>query len=677
MAIYLSAARLRRALSSLGRSRVKQGRLFDFLIVKRTLAIKSEDSVAITTTEPAYVSALEEIGSVRNSAGEYVNEKYPYLNIYATDESRSGYRSAKYKSNGTNSTIAGDPWQRHVIQFDEAKPRRMSLQAGYEAHLADLLLTGNDKEPLPNLTETAIWYFRDQDLEAILGSEVATRERLLRLTGEFVSRVGLTNAEISAIFDQSVDDTEDAASPSFTAAVSDPGGYLPGKIVPSPRAAAMDLGVVSFDLVASLSAKNFVILTGPSGTGKSRAALKLAEGLQIHYADKLSLSLFELIPVGPDWTSPKRLLGFKTPFGKERRSADGAVTNEGYEITSTLRLILRASHPDVSGIPHFLIFDEMNLSHVERYFAPFLSLMEAANILDDEGGVSLIDAEDFALVAQLLEGEDASSREAEAAKLILTEGRSFVLPPNLFFVGTVNVDETTYMFSPKVLDRAHVIELNAERPSAYLKGGAPLEPGGEVRIEVADKLLQRSVEDRRAQKHELPNPAEILSGATDFGFSGDEIDAIRAQIVAALDGCYDLLSPVGYPFGYRISKEVFVYILSWLSAKHASGADKATLLATWPDAVDRAVLQKVLPKLHGNRRLLSDSLRALSAFLGGNHAASTPSAAYTIGAATTVGVPEAGRLQLPGSGPFLPLSRKKLDAMHDRLNATGYVSFVN
>lgn len=677
MVLYLSGDRLRRALKKFGSSRVKQGRLFDFLIVKRTLALKRENAVAITTTEPAYITALEEIGSIRNAAGEYVFEKYPYLNFFATNDARAGYRSRKYKSNGTNTTIGGDQWQRYVIQFDGSKPRKMSLKAGYEAHLADLLLSGSDKQPLPNLTETAIWYFRNQDLDTIVGSETRTKERLQLITDEFVRRIGLTNDEINAIFDKSVDDTEDVNSPAFTTKVVDPREYLPGKIAATAGAAPVNLSVVSFDLVTALCAKNFIILTGPSGTGKSRAALKLAEGLQLLYGDQVSWSIFELIPVGADWTTPKRLLGFKTPFGKERRGEDGAITNEGYEITSTLRLILRASHPDAGSIPHFLILDEMNLSHVERYFAPFLSLMEATNILGDDGGVSLIDAEDFALVAQLLEEEDANSREAEAAKLLLTEGRNFVLPPNLFFVGTVNVDETTYMFSPKVLDRAHVIELTPERPSAYLRGDALVEPGGQLDIEVANQLLRASIEKRKSERLAPPNPSEILNQASGIGFSEEEIHAIRSQVVVALDGCYDLLSPVGFPFGYRITKEVFVYILSWLFAKHAAKVDKATILETWPEALDRAILQKVLPKLHGNKRMLSDSLRALSAFLGGNHANSPQPASYTLGLVTSVGIPEHGKLSLPGQPPYLPLSRVKLDAMQDRLNAVGYVSFVN
>ena len=109
---------------------------------------------------------------------------------------------------------------------------------------------------------------------------------------------------------------------------------------------------------------------------------------------------FELVTVGPDWTSPKLLLGYRTPFGKVRKLEDGSETNESYEITNVLRLLLRASHPDVAEVPHFLIFDEMNLSHVERYFAPFLSLMEAANVLE-RAGVALIDEQDLSWLSSL------------------------------------------------------------------------------------------------------------------------------------------------------------------------------------------------------------------------------------------------------------------------------------
>jgi hypothetical protein len=99
-------------------------------------------------------------------------------------------------------------------------------------------------------------------------------------------------------------------------------------------------------------------------------------------------------------------------------------------------------------------------------------------------------------------------------------------------------------------------------------------------------------------------------------------------------------------------------------------------LQQWPEALDRAVLQKVLPKIHGNKRTLGDSLRATAAFLGGGHTASADPARYTLGINTTVAIAEADVLALGGDAQ-MKLSIAKLRAMHDRLLATGYVSFVS
>ncbi len=425
----------------------------------------------------------------------------------------------------------------------------------------------------------------------------------------------------------------------------------------------------------ALAAKNFVILTGPSGTGKSRSALRLAESIQHAYAENVNGAIFELVTVGPDWTTPKRLLGYRTPFGKQRRLEDGSTTNESYEVTSVVRLLLRASHPDVEEVPHFLVFDEMNLSHVERYFAPFLSLMEAANVLDEKGGVALIDAQDLALIAELLQAEDSESAEARAAQALIVDGRSFTIPSNVFFVGTVNVDETTYMFSPKVLDRAHVMELESQKPSAYLLGEAA-RAGEEISVQQALELLRESITDREEQRNEFANPAQILDGISELGFSEEEIVTIKRLTVRALDGCYALLLPVGFPFGYRIPKEVFSYLRVWFAAAILSGTAKEAVLQGWPDGLDRAVLQKVLPKIHGNKRTLGDSLRATAAFLSGSHGNSPDPARYTLGIHTTVAIAENEVLAL-GVAPQMKLSTAKLRGMHDRLTATGYVSFVS
>lgn len=96
----------------------------------------------------------------------------------------------------------------------------------------------------------------------------------------------------------------------------------------------------------------------------------------------------------------------------------------------------------------------------------------------------------------------------------------------------------------------------------------------------------------------------------------------------------------------------------------------------WPEALDRAVLQKVLPKIHGNKRTLGESLRATAAFLNGGHENSADPAKYTLGINTPVSVKEQDVLVL-GVNPQMKLSADKLRAMHDRLTATGYVSFVS
>lgn len=673
MPTYLSAAQIKAAIAGLSESRAKRTPLFDFLIVKRTLALKAATSASIAESEPAFIEALEEIGGT----GLSVQDHY-YLNPFAVQEAgKSGFRPKRYRSNGTNSTISGAPWQ-GVIALTNTKPRQASLRAGYEAELTKLILATDEKKPLPRLTDAAVWYWRGKDIEEIVSDSDTDQQRLEKLRAEFVARVQLVPSELDALFDQSLDAPDPNDSPLFVEEQPDPEDYLPSKALPTGATPAENLAEASFDLVAALTAKNFAILTGPSGTGKSRAALKLAEGLQRLYGSSVAGAIFELVAVGPDWTSPKRLLGFRTPFGKERKLTDGSSSHDSYEITPTVRLILRASHSDAADIPHFLIFDEMNLSHVERYFAPFLSLMEAAGILDAEAGVSLIDHDDLLTISRVLQEESPDSPEAIAAKTMLAEGRDLILPPNLFFVGTVNVDETTYMFSPKVLDRAHVIELAAERPSSYLFAPIRDEPGGTLGIGTADELLKRAIKARETQEFSVSNPVTILDGLSESGFTSPEIEDIKRLAVTALDGAYDLLQPVGFPFGYRVVKEVFVYLVGWIEAKLASGVPKAELMVGWPDALDKALLQKVLPKIHGNRRSLGTSLSALSAFLNGKDSGSQPAAAYSLGAGTRIGIPSGNSLTLPGgAGDQLPLSRRKLDAMHDRLLATGYISFVS
>ena len=165
----------------------------------------------------------------------------------------------------------------------------------------------------------------------------------------------------------------------------------------------------------SLLTKPFVILSGLAGSGKTKLAITFAKALVEDSEKQLCV-----VSVGADWTNREPLLGFPNALQPNKY----VVPENG-----VLQLLIEANRN--SEKPYFLILDEMNMSYVERYFADFLSALESHEEIP------------------LWEKPDECDSEVPA---------KIALPRNLFIIGTINVDETTYMFSPKVLDRANVIE---------------------------------------------------------------------------------------------------------------------------------------------------------------------------------------------------------------------------
>ena len=167
--------------------------------------------------------------------------------------------------------------------------------------------------------------------------------------------------------------------------------------------------------LAALMTKPFAILTGLSGSGKTQLAKRLGEWFG---SDSNGRPRYLVVPVRPDWTGPEYLFGYPDVLRSEG-------TEEVWAVPDALEFMLRAVKE--KNEPFLLLLDEMNLAHVERYFADFLSGVE--------------------------------SREPILPELELRNGRwtsignsqRLPLPRNLFVAGTVNVDETTYLFFPKCL----------------------------------------------------------------------------------------------------------------------------------------------------------------------------------------------------------------------------------
>ena len=253
----------------------------------------------------------------------------------------------------------------------------------------------------------------------------------------------------------------------------------------------------------------------------------------------------EVVAVGADWTSNEQVLGYPDGLDPKR-----------YVRTKALDLILNAAaSPDV---PHFLILDEMNLSHVERYFADLLSAIESGepmHLHGDEG-----------------DGGDSEIRSGVPSRL--------KLPENLFIIGTVNVDETTYMFSPKVLDRANVIEFRVTEKALQNFLGSP--------SGIDDSLIEAKGAAHASSFLKLTR--------SEHGLTPDELASVNGEILLF----FKALQPAGIEFGFRVAKEIVSFV-----GQHKRLAGDAWSLRT---ALDAQVVQKLLPKLHGARHKLEPIL---------------------------------------------------------------------
>lgn len=269
-----------------------------------------------------------------------------------------------------------------------------------------------------------------------------------------------------------------------------------------------------------------------------------------------------VVPVRPDWTDHRGLLGYFNPLIRR------------YEKTPFLELVMaacdefqKAKTEGREPAPFFAVLDEMNLARVEHYFSDLLSCMES--------GAPLHLHDELSLEAGQIDEGVAIPRELP-------------LPPNLFVTGTVNVDETTYMFSPKVLDRAFTIELNEVDLQSYTTLDAH---------QTSESVLDLDKFWGLAGAWRKPEPEDWCElGGLDGG-----------QYQQWLVDLNQLLKGEGRHFGYRVANEISRFVL--LAMKQVVKANNAATVA-----FDFAVLEKVLPKLNGTQQELHELLRKLFAF---------------------------------------------------------------
>ena len=322
--------------------------------------------------------------------------------------------------------------------------------------------------------------------------------------------------------------------------------------------------------LTAIKSKPFLLLAGISGTGKSRIVRELARACWDVDSEEYKAQKpknFEMVQVKPNWHDSGELIGYVSRVSGKPEFVAG----------DFLKFVAKAWED--LDMPYFLCLDEMNLAPVEQYFAEYLSVVESRK-RNDEGMVVtdpiLKKANEewyFNLTASLTSDE-------EIRKLFNEKGIS--LPQNLVVIGTVNMDETTFSFSRKVLDRAMTIEMNEVDMYGGLTG----------RHEVIGKI----------GNNELVGTA--VEGVDVYSDHKDVCD-IAIGYLAKLN---DILEGTPFKVAYRTRNEFLLYVvnnLPYSMDKDGNDLPQGYVIAR---ALDEITSMKILSRIEGDDTKVKESL---------------------------------------------------------------------
>lgn len=300
----------------------------------------------------------------------------------------------------------------------------------------------------------------------------------------------------------------------------------------------------------------------------------------------LSLN-YRLIPVNSNWLDTRPLLGYVNIFG------DSGETE--YTLTPFLEMVLLASHPRRKQLPHFIILDEMNLAPVEYYLSDILSLME----LPEDLNQPLIPTMNIPYLKKYFNNRSIDTLEWDLMRDVVNSlevtHQGIALPNNLYIIGTINIDDTTHTLSNKVLDRAHMIEVDTQIPT--------------VLVSNTDETVFTEQQEKFLKLMNLKRTVDLK----EINERYDKFKAVNTslpefkEILNDLDLIYQSLKRINLDFGYRVIKEYLEYLL--IGFEFFENEINEEILKT---LFSNAMSQKVLSKLHGNRRELTVVIQELT-----------------------------------------------------------------
>lgn len=299
----------------------------------------------------------------------------------------------------------------------------------------------------------------------------------------------------------------------------------------------------------SLKSKPFVLLAGTSGTGKTRLVRLFAEAIGAYGSGR-----YKQIAVKPDWSDSMDLFGH---VNLDNRFVPGAIVE-----------FIKKAADDPDKLPYILCLDEMNLARVEYYFSDFLSIIETRDLVEGE------------IVTDNLVPKVCYSGDEDAEKLY----SNLMIPENLYIIGTVNMDETTFPFSKKVLDRANTIEFS-----------------------YVDFNLPESISSNEAEAVEVKNEflrSDYLKLRIDCIDKWEAVKKFNYDITKI----NSVLEKSDSHFGYRMRDEIIFYMLY---------NDEFGLLDE-KEAFDNQIMQKILPRIQGSSESTANILRELFKICAGS-----------------------------------------------------------
>ena len=341
--------------------------------------------------------------------------------------------------------------------------------------------------------------------------------------------------------------------------------------------------------LTAVKSKPFLLLAGISGTGKSRIVRELARACWDVDSEEYKAQKpknFEMVQVKPNWHDSGELIGYVSRVSGKAEFVAG----------DFLKFVAKAWE-DLET-PYFLCLDEMNLAPVEQYFAEYLSVVESRK-RNEEGMVvtdpiiypqyeherdqntgELISKEWYKNLVKELLAECPTEKSFALNKQFMSEGIS--LPQNLVVIGTVNMDETTFSFSRKVLDRAMTIEMN----EVDLYGGLT------DRHEVIGKI----------GNNELVGTA--VEGVDVYGENKEVCDTA----IGYLAKLNEILEGTPFKVAYRTRNEFLLYVVNNLPYSMDKEGNKLPQGYVIARALDEITSMKILSRIEGDDTKVKESL---------------------------------------------------------------------